>query len=449
MQPGEPGKPGLACEIVSFRTIPKVPLSLISEREFPSSLIPAAKDSRAIRVLFIDHTARLSGGEIALQRMIQSFDRARVDPYLLLFEEGPLAENLKNSLPVIILPLQAAVSQTSRTSLGWKSLFRLASITAVFAHIYQVGRRIRQLQPDLVHTNSLKSDIIGGIAARLAGYPVIWHVRDRIADDYLPPAVCRVFRMLSKFIPTFVIAVSDATLQTLFPKEKSPTPLAAEVIYDGVDLPPASDVLSATPAGAAAKATPRIGLIGRICPWKGQHTFLHAAALVHAEFPQARFDIVGGPLFGELDYERQMHELSCTLQLHEVVTFTGFVNDVPARIHAMDLIVHASTIAEPFGLVILEGMAQAKPVVATRGGGVLEIVVDGVTGVLVPMDDPAALARAILGLLRDPEKAAQMGAQGRTRVRNHFTLQQTARHVEDLYNRLVHQTSAASPVPEN
>ena len=103
----------------------------------------------------------------------------------------------------------------------------------------------------------------------------------------------------------------------------------------------------------------------------------------------------------------------------------------------MDIIVHASTTGEPFGQVIIEGMAAGKPVVATNGGGVPEIVEDNETGFLVPMKDSCAMAAAISRLLADPPLAHRMGQRGRDRVQRHFTIEQTARKVEEVYQNLM------------
>ena len=126
---------------------------------------------------------------------------------------------------------------------------------------------------------------------------------------------------------------------------------------------------------------------------------------MHRRFPKARFVIIGAALFGEDGYEREIRQLSAQLGLEEVVEFAGFRPDVQCAIAELDLVVHASTTGEPFGQVIIEGMAAGKPVVATNGGGVPEIVEDGQTGILVPMGDAPALAEAICRVLADPAQA--------------------------------------------
>ena len=144
-------------------------------------------------------------------------------------------------------------------------------------------------------------------------------------------------------------------------------------------------------------------------------------------------DIEQAPLFSEQDYELEIQTLARTLGIHESVEFTGFRQDVPEQIQAMDLVVHASIIGEPFGQVVIEAMAAAKPVVATRGGGVPEIDVDSQTGLLVPMGDANAMADAICALLENYERACLIGNTARNHVKNNFMIHHVARKMEAIY----------------
>ena len=128
-----------------------------------------------------------------------------------------------------------------------------------------------------------------------------------------------------------------------------------------------------------------------------------------------------------------MKQLTRALQLEARVEFTGFVHDVQAAIDQLQIVVHASTVGEPFGQVVIEGMAAGRPVIATNGGGIPEIVVDQVTGLLVPMNDARALAVGIASLLRNPAEARAMGDRGRRRVKDLFTIERSAKAVEQVY----------------
>jgi glycosyltransferase involved in cell wall biosynthesis len=380
-----------------------------------------------IRVLFIDHTAELGGGEIALLNLVRNLNRSFIYPVVLLFADGPLVNRIRPYAETHVLPLSKSVSRAAKDGLGWRSLLECKAALQTGAHIFRVARIARRLGADLIHSNSLKADIIAGLAGRLARIPTVWHVRDRIEADYLPRPVVRVFRSLSRIIPSCVIANSQATLTSLHLNGESSR--RARVVHDGCSVSPAREVQQ--------NSAIRIGLIGRISPWKGQHIFLQAAATLHPVYPTARFEIIGAALFSEREYEAHLHELCRALGLEEAVEFAGFIEDVPARIAELDIVVHASTTGEPFGQVIIEAMAEQKPVVATNGGGVPEIVEDGVTGMLVPMGDAARMAEALSYLLLNPEVAAQMGRDGRARVAAQFTIRKTARMVEAVYREVL------------
>jgi glycosyltransferase involved in cell wall biosynthesis len=390
---------------------------------------PAARTAQTRVVAILDHTASLGGGEIAILNLVRSLDPRRYRPLVLLFSNGPLRRKLEEAgIPTAIVPLDQSIVNTSKDTLGRGTLLRLREILLSASFVWRLAGELRRRNVDLVHTNSLKSDILGGAAARLAGIPLIWHVRDRIENDYLPRPVVHLFRWLARWVPHHVIANSAATLSTLRP----PATPRYHVVHDGTHR--AADQ---TPATSRHDELLVVGLVGRITPWKGQHVFLRAASLVHRRFPNARFQIVGSALFNEIDYERYVRRLAVSLGLSDVVEFTGFREDVPKLIAKMDLVVHASTTGEPFGQVILEGMAAGKPIIATNGGGVPEIVVDGQTGLLVPMGNVPAMAKAICRFLADPARRAEAGRRGRQRLNERFTIQFTADKVQRLYDEVL------------
>ena len=391
---------------------------------------------RPVRVLLFDHTAELGGGEIALAELVRRFDRSRVDPVVLLGSHGPLEGLLEGQVPVHLMLLDESVVHARKDSLGFASAGNLGAVRSSLSYIRRLARFMERERIEVLHTNSLKASILGGIAGRLSGVQVVWHIRDRIAADYLPSKVVLLMRQMAKVIPHFVIGNSLATLATL---DLPRTPTAA--IASGVDLgkffsPEDQGGLAIRAQAAETTTAPVIGLVGRICPWKGQHVFIEAAALVHARYPEARFQIIGAALFKEHNYDLELHRLTEAAGLTEVLEFTGFQSDVAPFIRGLDVLVHASTVAEPFGQVVVQGMACAKPVVATNGGGVRETMVDGVTGLLVPMGDAPAMAEAICALLADPVAARAMGERGRERVMEHFTIEQSARKVTEVYERV-------------
>lgn len=423
-----------------------------TERTFPP---PPQQQQRAVRgipaprrVLLVDHTASLGGGEIALLNLVVELDRTRYAPLVLLGEDGALAHRLRERhVTVHVIPLDRAVGASSKDSLGFKSLLQFGRVSNAVRYCLRLYQWMRRTAPDLVHTNSLKADVLGGLAARMCGIPVLWHVRDRIADDYLPAHVAAIFRRLARVLPTRVAVNSNATLRSLsnarshggaVPPPDGASPARVSVVYDGTPVPPGAGIEGdgrPTPPAEIIPAPPIVGLVGRISPWKGQDVFLRAVARVAERFPDARFQIIGGALFREEEYERYVREMASRMQVR--IEFTGFRDDVADLINRLTVLVHASTIGEPFGQVVIEGMAAGKPVVATSGGGVPEIVVDGSTGWLVPMKDDVAMADGICRLLADPAAAREMGRRGRARVLEHFTTRHTAQRVQGVYDQML------------
>jgi glycosyltransferase involved in cell wall biosynthesis len=226
-------------------------------------------------------------------------------------------------------------------------------------------------------------------------------------------------------MPDFVVANSIATLKSIC----LPYGYPSAVVYEGV--------LARDAAQENNHVGGIVGLVGRLTRWKGQHVFLEAAAQVRQQFPNTKFRIIGSAMFGEESYEQEIRALSRSLGLEDCVEFTGFRNDVPRLVDQLDILVHASTTGEPFGQVITEGMLAAKPVIATRGGGVPEIVQHDSTGLLVPMGDADAMAEAICALLSNPDLARAMGKAARERALQHFVVEKTVPRLEAILQRVL------------
>ncbi|MGC5166846.1 glycosyltransferase family 4 protein [Luteimicrobium sp. DT211] len=350
-------------------------------------------DDGLLRVVVLDHTAELGGGELALARLCAALDPAAVRVRVIVFSDGPLVGRLRaQGTAVEVVRLGDGVRARSREALGTWGSVRAAWAAVPF--VLRLARRLRALRPDLVHTQSLKADVLGSAAAGLARTPVVWHVHDRIADDYLPPRVARIFRWLARHVPRVVVANSEATAATLGRPD-------VVVAYPGFAPE------QALPDGARDRVDPSppvVGLVGRISPTKGQLELVRAAPTVLAAHPGIRFRLVGAPLFGGEAYAARVDGEIERLGLGDAVRVTGHVDDVTAVLDGLTVLVHASPVPEPFGQVVVEGMVRGVPVVATDAGGVPEILRGdrGPLGVLVPPGDSDALAAAIVDVLDDP-----------------------------------------------
>jgi len=425
------------------------------------------RDER-LRVVYLDHVARLSGGEIQLTRLLPRLQN--VNPHVILGEDGPLAQRLSQAgVSVEILPIAASARDLRRELVSPGGASPMAAL-ATAAYIARLAMRLRALQPDLVHTNSLKAGVYGSIAARAAGIPLVWHLRDRIAEDYIPGAAVQLVRILIGRLADGVIANSTATLQTL------PAKLCGEmswVIPTAVDPPPdlrapgardaegSSDTSQAVGApdrphrapspggpassGSAAWDAATFGMLGRIAPWKGQDLFLRAFAAAFAA-GEERAVVVGAAMFGEESYERELHALAGRLGIAERVEFRGFREDIWPELASLDVLVHASVIPEPFGTVVLEGMAAGLAVIAPDEGGPASVVADGKTGRLFHSGDLDSLASAMRALRDDPLERERLGAAARSAVTD-YRPEAVTRQLEQVYRQLLAGTGARRREP--
>ena len=373
------------------------------------------------RVVFLDHVGRLSGGELALARLVENLD---VDAHVILGEDGPLAERLqKAGAEVEVLPLPPIARDLRRDQVGARPKAALASAR----YVATLTRRLRRLRPDLVHANSLKSSLYGGLAARAAGVPLVVHLRDRLAPDYLPPPALRVAQGTIRHFASGLITNSTSTLETV-----SRRPGHFAVVPSGI---PASWCTRPIPDRLARPGPLRVGMVGRIAPWKGQHVFLAAFA---EAFPDggAEAVIVGSALFGEEAYGKELGRLVKDLGIVSAVRFSGFSDDVWEELSKLDVLVHASTVPEPFGQVVLEGMAAGLPVVAARAGGPAELITDGIDGLLFTPGQSDELATTLRVLAEDPLRRQELGQNARKRATS-MTVEASAAAVLELYGRVL------------
>jgi glycosyltransferase involved in cell wall biosynthesis len=383
-----------------------------------------------VRVVVLDHTAQLGGAELALLRTCAALDPARVEVTVVLFADGPLPGRLRDAgVAVRVLPLDPRIAATDRAAAGRSAAGAARSAAATLPFVARLARLLRSLRPDVVHTTSLKADLIGLPAAALARTPLVWHVHDRIAEDYLPAPVARVLRAAARRGPRHVVVNSRATARTLLPLPRGWT-----LAYPGL----APEQVATDPAARPVPAVPVIGLVGRVSPTKGQREFVEAAALLADRFPAARFRVVGAALFAEVAYADELRALVAARGLTDRVELTGFVADPVAAIDGLSVLVHASPVPEPFGQVVVEGMARGVPVVATSGGGVDEIATapDGTARcLLVPPRDVPALAAAIAQVLDRPEEAAARADRAWKDVQSEFAIATTADTLTDVWLR--------------
>ncbi len=294
---------------------------------------------------------------------------------------------------------------------------------------------VRETQPDVVHAHGYKADLYVYFALRRSGIPLTstchtWYDNDLMVTLYGAADRWALRRYAA------VIGVSDEVVQQL--KQSGVRQERIHEIRNGIDLRPFDGVPPSLSKGHAEKM-PLVGLVGRLAREKGIDIFLHAAALVLQEEPGTHFVVVGdGPDRVELE------SLARALKVEERVKFLGRRDDMPGVYASLGVMVSASR-QEGLPMALLEGMASRRALVATSVGEVPTLVEDDVTGVLVRPEDEAALAAAILALLRDPDRRERLASAARERVESEFSAARMSADYLAIYEAVARPRGAHVP----
>jgi glycosyltransferase involved in cell wall biosynthesis len=344
-----------------------------------------------------------------LQLLLSNLPR-RVTFSIILFEDGAYAAELRSrgiAVDVVVLRRDLMTVQREKLPLG-------AALAAV-GLLPQLIIVFRRLAPDVIYTNTVKAHVLGAVAGRLAGYPVVSHYRDILAG-----LAREVLRAVSFGCVKQRIAISKAVADSI----ALPNTV---VVPNPLDLSQYRMLPSRTEARqelGLPEDVPIVAIIGRINRWKGHDRFLRIAKLV-AEKSEAHFIIVGKAMFRDEDFAEELNGLAATLGISERVHSVPWLADPRVAYAAIDVNCNTSR-AEPFGRTIIEAAACGVPTVAFDEGGAPEAIEDGVSGRVVPADDEPAFAEAILELLVGDRIALAAAA------RNHALLFDAALHAERI-----------------
>lgn len=385
-----------------------------------------------IRVAYVDHAADVGGGaEEALVDLLRFVDRDRVQPLLIVADRSDWLRRVDLEGVEIhrVFDSNYELLQRSRDTLGKAGANFRSGLESV-RPIARIAGVLRRSRVDIVHTNSLKTHVLAGMAARLCGRPLIWDVRDILE----PGPARRLLVAQARLVRPHIVAMSQAVADFLSPAHCDTT-----VVHGGrspehfVRCEPSDALrqeLGLTPDNEV------MVVIARLTPWKGHMVLLDAFRAVHRERPQARLLVVGAPTFWESSYEDELRERTVDLGCADAVRWLGFRDDIPEILALCDLMVLPSQ-TEPFGIVVVEAMIAGKPVVVCDTGGPPEIVVNGETGLVVPTWQVGPLADALVALLSDPARARRLGEAGRERAVSHFDIRHAVRQIEAVYDRLL------------
>ena len=275
--------------------------------------------------------------------------------------------------------------------------------------IQRIFALIRTAGPDLVHLHSrIGADVMGGIACRLAGVPVVHSRRQDNPETRL--AVALKYRLHDR-----VIAISDAIGQILL--EEGLSPLKLRCVRDAIEIPPRVEVPERAWFNETFKVPEHgtvLGVVAQLIQRKGHHVLLEAMPALIARWPDTRLFF-----FGKGPKEESLRKEIDRLGLGEQVILAGFREDLGRILPCLDLVIHPA-LREGMGVSLLQASAAEVPIVASAVGGIPEAVCDGKTGLLVAPNQPQELRQAIESLLEDPERRRAMGREGRAWVEHAF-----------------------------
>jgi glycosyltransferase involved in cell wall biosynthesis len=371
------------------------------------------------RILKVVPTLMCGGTENQFMALGRLLDRSRFDvAFACLRRWGPFVDELRQ----LGIPLHEYHVATFRSVRALAQQARLA-------------RQIVHSRIDIVHAYNFYGNVFAVPPARLVAPVVIASIRDR--SPYLTPMQRRVQRYACQFADRILVN-ADAVKDWLV-HDEGYDPSKIAVIRNGVDMTRFGDLPAGerirSELGIAADAR-LVVVVSRLARLKGIEYFLRAAAALKPRYPDVRFLIVGETSPPDPAYLRDLQRLAADLGVDGQVTFTGRRSDVPAILGAADVSVMPS-LNEALSNVLLESMAAAAPVVATRVGGTPEAVSDGETGLLVPPGDAGAITAAVSRLLDDRELACRLGLAARAFVVQRFSVDRMVRATEDLYAELL------------
>jgi glycosyltransferase involved in cell wall biosynthesis len=369
-----------------------------------------------IRVLFCVDNLGIGGTELNAVRTAEALDRARVHlTVALLGADGELRERYER-LGIAIHRFPLGTLRGRRTLAEGRRFVKL----------------LRAERIDVVHCHDMYSNVFGSVAGRLAGVPGV--IVSRRWSNTLPDPALRAANGIAYRVGHRVLANSDAVATSLKADDGVASRRIAVIpnfVEEAAFERPDADARHA--ARAALGIEPGdivIGIVARLAPVKDHATLLRAVATLIPRFPGLRLVLIGdGPERARLE------QLAGELGIERRVTFAGTRPHRPNPHHLFEVSV-LSSISEGFPNSVVEAMAAERPIVATRVGGTPDAIADGITGILVPPQDPAALGAGLARMLEEPERAREMGIAAGEAARTSYSRSAVLARLLSLYEEL-------------
>jgi glycosyltransferase involved in cell wall biosynthesis len=396
-----------------------------------------------VKVVHLASSGELGGAELVILDVLAGLREARPPWELMLIvpAPGPLRDRaIALGIPVVVLDWGRGIERLGDALAGRWDVVRVVlrmslAVPAAFAYIARMMRALRAAQPSVLHAHGFKMHIVA-MLARSPQVPLVLHLHDYIGRRPLVSRLLRVRRRGPIVGAAISRSIADDASRVLGRS------IPVTVVYNGIDTArwtprgPSLDLDRLASLPPAAPGVVRVGLIATMARWKGHDVFLQAMALLQSR-PTIRGYVIGGSIYRTDDSQQsvpRLREMAERLGVSNAVGFTGYVDDPVAAMRALDIVVHASTLPEPFGRVIVEAMATERAMISTATGGASELFEPERSGVAVPPGDGGALAAAIERLAGDPAKRRALGHAGRLRVVQSFDRATMTDSIVSLYD---------------
>ena len=407
-----------------------------------------------MRIVYLSGSARLGGAERCLLDVMETVraERPAWSLSLVATSSGPLVEDARArgfSVDVVPFPPDLALLGDSRARGNQRRLLAVGvravgAVGSIARYRNALRRSLATSAPDVVHSNGYKTHILGAwTRPRCAS--LVWHLHDYLSTR---PVMARAMRWHAAQCDG-AIAVSESVGRDVQTVCGGRLPL--QVVLNGVDLDtfrpdgPRADLDALAGLPPAPDGVVRVGLVATLGWFKGHEVFLRAIArLPHTLMIRAY--VVSGPLYETRGSEvalDTLRALAADLGIADRVGFTGFLAEPATAMRALDVVVHASTMPEPFGLVIAEAMGCGRPVIVSSAGGAGEIVRAGLDALTHPPGDTEALAVAIETLATNSALRARLGQEGRRSAVSRFDRRRMAAHLVPMYTALTARSGSA------
>jgi glycosyltransferase involved in cell wall biosynthesis len=401
-----------------------------------------------MKLAFLSASGEMGGAERSLYDVLASLRAARPlwELTLVVPRAGALAERAgRLGVEVLVVEFPRSLARLGDAGAGGPagrrvgrtrlSLDVAAAAPGVWLYLRRLRRVLRRVAPDVVHANGLKPQVLAAWAQAGGRPPIVWHVHDYVGRRPL------MARLIKRCAPRCEAALVNSQSVEADLRAVCGEGLKTRVLYNAVDLENFSpsggrldlDSLSGLPP--AAPGTVRVGLLATSARWKGHETFLRSLSILPTDTP-VRGYVIGGSIYrtrGSQTDARELRECAARLGLEGRVGFTGFVEDAASAIRALDVLVHASTEPEPFGLAIVEGMACGRSVVASDAGGAAEILEGCEAALTHAPGDADELSVQIGRLARSAELRTSCGRAGRLLAERRFDRARLAAELIPVY----------------